>query len=107
MAWMPGKIKVGIKNHEIIGGLDFMATFTSLGGAKLPEKDLGGKPTMFDSYDISPVLFGTGKSPRSVWYYFTENELLPGAIRYSNYKFVFNLRGDNGAHTGGLAVDSN
>lgn len=41
MAWMPGKIKAGIKNHEIIGGLDFMATFASLGGAKLPEKDLG------------------------------------------------------------------
>lgn len=107
LAWMPGKIKAGARNHEIIGGLDFMATFAALGGAKLPEKDLEGKPTMFDSYDISPVLFGTGKSPRSTWYYFTENELLPGAVRYSNYKFVFNLRGDNGAQTGGLAVDSN
>ena len=28
-------------------------------------------------------------------------------MRYHNYKFQFNLRGDNGAHTGGLAVDSN
>ena len=56
---------------------------------------------------MSPVLFGTGKSPRTTWFYFTENELSPGAVRYDNYKFVFNLRGDDGASTGGLAVDTN
>ena len=28
-------------------------------------------------------------------------------MRYHNYKFLFNLRGDNGAPTGGLAVDTN
>ena len=28
-------------------------------------------------------------------------------MRYHNYKFMFNLRGDNGQATGGLAVDSN
>jgi hypothetical protein len=60
-----------------------------------------------NSYDISPVLFGTGKDPRTSWFYFTENELSPGAIRVGNYKFVFNLRGDDDAQTGGLAVDSN
>ncbi len=38
---------------------------------------------------------------------FTENELSPGAARVGNYKAVFNLRGDDGATTGGLAVDSN
>ncbi|MEO5917289.1 MAG: arylsulfatase [Luteolibacter sp.] len=107
IAWMPGKIKPGTKNSEIIGGLDFMATFSSLAGLKLPEKDLEGQPCMFDSYDMTPVLFGTGPSPRETWSYFTENELLPGAIRYHNYKFQFNLRGDDGAHTGGLAVDTN
>src|SRR5262249_37049480 len=58
-------------------------------------------------YDISPVLFGSGPSPRESWFYFTENELSPGAIRWHNYKFLFNLRGDNGAQTGGLAVDTN
>jgi hypothetical protein len=60
-----------------------------------------------DSYDMSPVLFGTGKSARTSWFYFTEDELSPGAARVGNYKAVFNLRGDNGASTGGLAVDSN
>ena len=84
-----------------------MATFAALAGIKLPEKDLEGQPMIFDSYDISPLLFGTGKSARETWDYFTENELLPGAVRYHNFKFQFNLRGDDGAHTGGLAVDSN
>ena len=62
---------------------------------------------MFDSHDMSPVLFGTGKSTRNEWFYFTEDELSPGAARVANYKAVFNLRGDDGASTGGLAVDTN
>ena len=106
IAWGPN-IKAGSKNSDILGGLDFMATFASLAGTKLPENDLEGKPTIFDSYDMSPVLFGTGKSARTSWFYFTENELSPGAVRVGNYKFLFNLRGDDGTSTGGLAVDSN
>ena len=31
----------------------------------------------------------------------------PGAFRWHQFKFVFNLRGDDGQATGGLAVDSN
>ena len=107
IAWMPGRIKAGAKNHDILGGLDLMATFANLAAVKLPDKDRGGQPIIFDSEDMSPVLFGTGKSKRNSWFYFTEMELTPGAARVGNYKGVFNLRGDNGAQTGGLAVDSN
>jgi arylsulfatase A-like enzyme len=106
IAWGPN-IKPGTKNHDIVGGLDYMATFASLAGVKLPEKDRDGKPIIFDSYDMSPILFGTGKSARTSWFYFTENELTPGAARVGNYKAVFNLRGDDGQATGALAVDSN
>jgi arylsulfatase A-like enzyme len=106
IAWGPG-IKPRTRNYDIVGGLDFMATFAALAGAKLPDKDREGKPMMFDSYDMSPVLFDKGKAPRTTWFYFTENELSPGAVRYNNYKFLFNLRGDDGAQTGGLAVDTN
>ncbi|MCY1372105.1 hypothetical protein D9M69_592880 [compost metagenome] len=56
---------------------------------------------------MTPVLTGNGPSPRKEWFYFTENELSPGAARVGNYKAVFNLRGDDGAATGGLAVDTN
>jgi len=107
IAIWPGKIKADSKNHDIVGGLDLMATFASVAGVKLPTNDREGKPIMFDSYDISPVLFGTGPDPRKEWFYFTEDELSPGATRVGNYKAVFNLRGDNGQPTGGLAVDSN
>ena len=107
IAVWPGKIKADVKNHELIGGLDLMATFASVAGLKLPEKDREGVPIIFDSYDMTPVLTGTGKSPRTEWFYFTEDELTPGAARVGNYKAVFNLRGDDGAATGGLAVDSN
>jgi arylsulfatase A-like enzyme len=107
IAVWPGKIKAGVKNHDILGGLDLMATFASVGGEKLPKKDREGAPIIFDSYDMSPVLFGKGKSERKAWFYFTENELSPGAARVGNYKAVFNLRGDDGAQTGGLAVDTN
>ncbi len=107
IAWWPGKIAPNAKNHDILGGLDLMATFAALAKAPLPDKDREGQPIIFDSYDMSPVLFGTGKSARKNWYYFTENELSPGAIRIGNYKAVFNLRGDDGAPTGALSVDTN
>jgi arylsulfatase len=51
--------------------------------------------------------FWLGGRGRKNWFYFTENELTPGAARAGNYKAVFNLRGDDGVKTGGLAVDSN
>jgi arylsulfatase len=107
IAWMPGKIKAGSRNYDIVGGLDLMATFAAVAGVPLPTNDRENKPIYFDSHDMSPVLFGTGKSARTSWFYFTENELTPGAVRYGNYKFLFNLRGDYGAQTGGLAVDTN
>ena len=107
IAIWPGKTKPNSKNHDIVGGLDLMATFAAVGGVKLPENDRENKPIIFDSYDMSPILLGTGKSARKSWFYFTENELTPGAARVGNYKAVFNLRGDNGAATGGLAVDTN
>lgn len=55
-----------------------MATFAAVAGVKLPEQDREGQPIIFDSDDLSPVLFGTGKSARKSWFYFTENESAPG-----------------------------
>jgi len=107
IARWPGKIAKGGRNHDIVGGLDLMATFAALADVKLPTKDRAGKPIIFDSYDMSPLLLGTGKCARNAWFYFTEDELTPGAVRYGNYKAVFNLRGDDGQATGGLAVDTN
>ncbi len=99
-AWWPGQIEAGTDCHDIVGGLDLMATFASLAGADLPKKDKDGEPMIFDSYDMSNVLFNEGKPLRNSWFYFTENELAPGAVRIDKWKAVFNLRGDNGAMAG-------
>lgn len=107
IAVWPGKIKPNTRNHDIVGGLDLMATCASIAGITLPTKDREGQPIMFDSYDLTPVLTGTGPNPRKSWFYFTENELSPGAVRLGEFKAVFNLRGDDGQATGGLAVDAN
>jgi hypothetical protein len=56
---------------------------------------------------MAPALFGSGKSARKAWLYFTEDELTPGEARVGHYQTAFNLRGDDGQPTGGLAVDSN
>jgi arylsulfatase len=103
----PGHVKPDTKSAAVVGGLDLMATFASVAGITLPTEDREGKPIIFDSYDMTPVWEGTGDSGRKAWFYFTENELSPGAARVGNYKAVFNLRGDDGASTGGLAVDTN
>ncbi len=107
IAWWPGHIKDHSRNYDILGSLDFMATFANLAGLDLPKNDREGKPIIFDSIDMTPVLLGTGKSKRDSWFYFTENELSPGAVRVGRFKAVFNLRGDDGQVTGGLAVDTN
>ena len=58
IAVWPGKIKPDTKNHEIVGGLDLMATFAAVAGVPLPDNDREDKPIIFDSYDMSPVLLG-------------------------------------------------
>ena len=103
----PGKVEPASKSAAIVGGLDLMATFAKVAGVELPKEDRAGEPIIFDSYDMTPVWEGTGPTARTSWFYFTEDELSPGAARVGNYKAVFNLRGDDGADTGGLAVDSN
>ncbi len=103
----PGQVKPDTVSADIVGGLDLMATFAKVAGVELPKEDREGKPIIFDSYDMTPVWKGTGPSERKNWFYFTENELSPGAVRVGAYKAVFNLRGDDGAQTGGLAVDAN
>ena len=80
---------------------------SALAGVRLPEKDREGKRIIFDTYDMSPLLFGTGEWARNSWFYFTEDELTPGAVRVGNFKAVFNLRGDDGQSTGGLSVGTN
>ncbi|MDB6179595.1 arylsulfatase [Paracoccus sp. Z330] len=98
-----GKIAPNTKSSAIAGGLDLMATFAHVAGVELPQQDRDDQPMVFDSYDMAPILFSDVDEEewgRPSWLYFTEDELMPGAIRVDNWKAVFNLRGDNGARAG-------
>lgn len=101
IAWWPGKIQPGTDSHEIVGGLDMLATFASVAGVELPKQDREGEPIVFDSQDMTPLFTGNAdKWTRDKWYYFTESDLSPDAIRFGKWKAVFNQRGDNGAQAG-------
>ena len=76
-------------------------------GVKLPENDREGSRSSSTATTCRRSCSARANRRASRWFYFTENELTPGAARVGNYKAVFNLRGDDGAKTGGLAVDSN
>ena len=97
IAIWPGKTKPGSKNHDIVGGLDLMATFAAVGGVKLPEKDREGQPIIFDSYDMSPILLGTGKSRGRIGSTSPRTSCRPARPASATTRLVFNLRGDNGA----------
>ena len=59
IAWWPGTIEAGRRNAEIVGSLDFMATFANLAGLDLPTEDRDGQPTIFDSCDQTALLTGS------------------------------------------------
>src|SRR5436190_738560 len=77
--WAGAKAKMGLFIDERADERQRQALQTIFGG------QAGGWPAGFD---MSPALFGTGKSARKSWFYFTENELTPGAARVGNYKAV-------------------
>ena len=106
-ARMPGKVKAGDKDYDIVGGGDLMATFAPSPASSCRRMTSKGNrrslaATICRPYSSAPASARAKRGP-----ILTENGLLPGALRYHNYKFEFNLRGDDGAHTGGLAMDSN
>ncbi len=107
IAWWPGTIPAGQDTHAIAGGTDLMATFAAVAGVKLPQNDRAGEPIYFDSINQLPVMMGQKESVRDTWYYFTEEELAPGAIRTGRFKMNWNLRGDDGQATGSKSVDTN
>jgi arylsulfatase A-like enzyme len=76
--WWPGKIKPGQVSQELASTLDVFATCCVLSGASLPaDRDM-------DSFDLSPVLFSGGESPRNSMLYYRGSELF--AVRKGPWK---------------------
>ncbi len=78
IAWWPGRIKPGSVTLELGSTLDILPTFLKLAGIDPPAE----RP--LDGYDISPVLLGTGPSPRKEMFFYQGKELR--ALRKGRYK---------------------
>ncbi len=78
--WWPGKLDSGVV-MEMGATLDLFSTFCEIAGAKVPADRI------MDSYDLGPVLFGTGESPRKSMFFYRESKLY--AVRLDEFKAHF------------------
>ena len=81
VAWWPGTIPNGTVCTELGTTMDIFATGLKLAGADVPAD------RVIDGVDLSPVLFGTGESPRDTVYYYRGTRLM--AIRHGPWKAHF------------------
>lgn len=82
----PGKLKPGVV-MEMATSMDLLPTISKLAHVNLPTDRI------YDGYDISPVMFETGKNPRDVVFYYRDTKVL--AIRKGAYKVHFEVRREN------------
>jgi arylsulfatase A len=78
--WWPGKIKPGVV-MDMATTMDILPTFCKMANVTLPDDRI------YDGFDISPVIFGTGPDPRDVVIYYRDTEVY--AIRKGAYKAHF------------------
>lgn len=88
--WWPGKIKQDVV-MDMATTMDLLPTFCNLSGTKLPDD------RVYDGYDISPLIFGTGKSERDVVLYYRGQKVY--AIRKGDYKAHFIIQNEYGTQT--------
>lgn len=80
IAWWPGSIKPAV-SLDLACTMDLLPTLAALAGAKIPsDREL-------DGLDISPVLLGTGNSPRDRMFYYRGPRLM--ALRVGPWKAHF------------------
>ncbi len=78
--WWPGKIEPGVE-MEMATTLDIFPTFAKLADIDLPDD------RVYDGYDITPILFGTGNNPRDAVFYYRDTEVF--AVRKGDFKAHF------------------
>lgn len=79
IAWWPGKITAGTTSDAVAANFDFLPTFVTLAGGRLP------MDRILDGRDLSPILLGRSQaSPHDAFYYFNGNRLQ--AVRSGAWK---------------------
>ncbi len=87
--WWPGKLKLGVV-MDMATTMDLLPTLCSLANVNLPNDRI------FDGYDISPVMYGTGHDPRDIVYYYRGTQVY--AIRKGAYKAHFITQPEYGSN---------
>ena len=85
--WWPDKIPTGVV-MEMATTMDLLPTFCSLADVKIPND------RVYDGYDISPVMFGTGPNPRDMVLFYRDTDVF--AIRKGAYKAHFMTQSEYG-----------
>lgn len=85
--WWPGRIQPGVV-REMGSTLDLLPTGFKLAGAKVPDD------RAIDGCDLTPVLFGTGTSPRKEMFFYRADQLY--AVRLGMYKAHYITQGAYG-----------
>ncbi|AMQ56579.1 sulfatase [Algoriphagus sanaruensis] len=88
--WWPGKLQRGVV-MDMATTLDLLPTFANLSLAKLPQD------RVYDGFDLTPLLIGTGKSGRETVFYYHGTEVF--AVRWGNYKAHFFTQNEYGTQT--------
>jgi arylsulfatase A-like enzyme len=88
VAWWPGKIEPGRVSTELASTMDLLATMQHLAGFDLPQD------RAYDSFDLTPVLLGTGPSGRETMFYYRGTRLM--AARQGPWKAHFATQGSYG-----------
>ncbi len=88
--WWPGKLKPGVV-MDMATTMDLLPTFCKLSGTSLPTDRI------YDGYDITPLLFGTGKSQRETVFYYRGEQIY--AVRKGHYKAHFITQLEYGSKT--------
>lgn len=78
--WWPGKIKPAVVT-DMGTTMDLMPTFCALSNTILPDD------RVYDGFDITPLLMGTGKGEREAVFYYRGEQVY--AIRRGDYKVHF------------------
>lgn len=77
--WAPGRIPASTETDEIAGTIDLLPTIAKLAGVKLEPRG------PIDGLDITELIHGKGKSPRTEFLYYSKGGALDG-LRQGDWK---------------------
>ena len=106
IAWMPGKIAANETNHDILGGLDSWRPSRPLPGSSCPKTTALANRSFLTATTCHLSCLARARASAMSGSISPRTNCRRARVS-RDYKALFNIRGDDGQATGGLAVDTN